>query len=157
MDLYCFQTGISRYSIHSDFIWDFGKLPFPTHLGKYFNKIGKIRAKIHEIGKIKAIFGLGMTPIYGLKNGQIKSLIHFENKVCSIPGFIYQELYNDLNVYCRELAPSTVNLTGDRAQGKDSKHCPCSTHWKHLERVLLSCQPRVTVTSCFIYKVIRDV
>ena len=45
----------------SDFIWDFGKLPFPTHLGKYFIKIGKIRAKIHEIGKIKAIFGLGMT------------------------------------------------------------------------------------------------
>ena len=58
----------------NDFIWDFGKLPFPTHLGKYFIKIGKIRAKIHEIGKIKAIFGLGMTPIYGLKNGQIKSL-----------------------------------------------------------------------------------
>ena len=27
-------------------------------------KIGKISAKIHEIGKIKAIFGLGMTPIY---------------------------------------------------------------------------------------------
>ena len=53
----------------SDFIWDFGKLPFPTHLGKYFIKIGKIRARIHEIGKIKAIFGLGMTPIYGLKNG----------------------------------------------------------------------------------------
>ena len=58
----------------SDFIWDFGKLPFPTHLGKYFIKIVKIRAKIHEIWKIKAIFGLGMTPIYGLKNGQIKSL-----------------------------------------------------------------------------------
>ena len=35
----------------SDFIWDFGKLPFPTQLGKYFIKIGKIRAKIHEIGK----------------------------------------------------------------------------------------------------------
>ena len=64
---------ISDWSI-SDFIWDFGKLPFPTHLGKYFIKSGKIRAKIHEIGKIKAIFGLGMTPIYGLKNGQIKSL-----------------------------------------------------------------------------------
>ena len=29
--------------------------------------------KIHEIGK-KAIFGLGMTPILGVKNGQIKSL-----------------------------------------------------------------------------------
>ena len=37
-------------------------------------KIGKISAKIHDFGKIKAIFGLGMTPIYGLKNGQIKSL-----------------------------------------------------------------------------------
>ena len=62
------------HTANSDFIWDFGKLPFPTHLGKYFIKIGKIRAKIHEIGKIKAIFGLGMTPIYGLKNGQIISL-----------------------------------------------------------------------------------
>ena len=64
--------------VYSDFIWHFGKLPFPTHLGKYFIKIGKIRAKIHEIGKIKAIFGLGMTPIYGLKNGQIKSLVYID-------------------------------------------------------------------------------
>ena len=47
----------------SDFIWDFGKLPFLEHLGKYLIKIGKISAKKHEIGKIKAIFGLGMTPI----------------------------------------------------------------------------------------------
>ena len=47
----------------SDFIYKFGKLPFPSYLGKYFIKIGKISAKIHEIGKIKAIFGLGMTPI----------------------------------------------------------------------------------------------
>ena len=31
--------------------------------GKIFHKIGKISAKMHEIGKIKAIFGLGMTPI----------------------------------------------------------------------------------------------
>ena len=65
----------SPIQMFSDFIWDFGKLPFPGHLGKYFIKIGKIRAKIHGIGKIKAIFGLGMTPIYGLKNGQIKSLM----------------------------------------------------------------------------------
>ena len=65
---------IYLFTYISDFIWDFGKLHFPTRLGKYFIKIGKIRAKIHEIGKIKAIFGLGMTPIYGLKNGQIKSL-----------------------------------------------------------------------------------
>ena len=71
-----FQGQCHFSSVHdsSDFIWDFGKLPFPTHLRKYFIKIGKIRAKIHEIGKIKDIFGLGMTPIYGLKNGQIKSL-----------------------------------------------------------------------------------
>ena len=49
--------------IDSDFILDFGKLPFPSHLGKYIIKIGKISTKIHEIGKIKAVFGLGMTPI----------------------------------------------------------------------------------------------
>ena len=30
--------------------------------------------------------------------------------------------YNAFNVYRRELAPGTVNLTGDRAQGDDSKH-----------------------------------
>ena len=30
--------------------------------------------------------------------------------------------YNAFNVNCRELAPSTVSLTGDRAQGDDSKH-----------------------------------
>ena len=75
--------------IGSDFIWDFGKLPFPTHLGKYFIKIGKIRAKIHEIGKIKAIFGLGMTPIYGLKNSQIKSLIGSE---ILAPDLVWQDL-----------------------------------------------------------------
>ena len=68
----------------SDFIWDFRKLPFSSYLGKYFIKIGKISAKIHEIRKIKAIFGLGMTPIYGLKNGQIKSLMR--NKNSNIQG-----------------------------------------------------------------------
>ena len=30
--------------------------------------------------------------------------------------------YNPFLVYCRELAPDTVSLTGDRAQGDDSKH-----------------------------------
>ena len=30
--------------------------------------------------------------------------------------------YNAFNVYCRELAPGSVSLTGDRAQGDDSKH-----------------------------------
>ena len=31
--------------------------------------------------------------------------------------------YNAINVYCRELAPGAVSLTGDRAQGDDNKHC----------------------------------
>ena len=31
--------------------------------------------------------------------------------------------YNPINVYCRELAPGAVSLTGDRAQGDDNKHC----------------------------------
>ena len=30
--------------------------------------------------------------------------------------------YNSFLVYCRELAPGIVGLTGDRAQGDDSKH-----------------------------------
>ena len=30
--------------------------------------------------------------------------------------------YNSFLVYCRELSPGTVCLTGDRAQGDDSKH-----------------------------------
>ena len=34
-----------------------------------------------------------------------------------------RRLYNAFNVYCRELAPGTVSLTGDRATGDDSKHC----------------------------------
>ena len=36
----------------SDFIWDFGKLPFPLHLGKLFKDFGKITPEIHKIGKI---------------------------------------------------------------------------------------------------------
>ena len=51
--------------------WILGKLPFPSHLVTYFIKIGKVSAKIPEIGKIKAMFGLGMTPIQGRKNGPI--------------------------------------------------------------------------------------
>ena len=58
-------------------------------MGNYFIKIGKIRAKIHEMGKIKDIFGLGMTPIYGLKNGQIKSL-HADHCCMS---FVYFQMY----------------------------------------------------------------
>ena len=49
--------------IYNDFIWNFRKLHFLSHLEEYFNKIGKISPKIHEIGKIEANFGFGMTPI----------------------------------------------------------------------------------------------
>ena len=33
-----------------------------------------------------------------------------------------QRGYNSFLVYCRELALGTVSLTGDRAQGDDSRH-----------------------------------
>ena len=46
----------------SDFIWGFWEATFSFTFGKIYHKNGKISAKIHEIGKIKAIFGLGMTP-----------------------------------------------------------------------------------------------
>ena len=35
---------------------------------------------------------------------------------------LYDVMYNPFLVYCRELAPGTVSLTDDRAQGDDSKH-----------------------------------
>ena len=38
------KESVKRYI--SDFIWDFGKLPFPEHLGKCFITIGKISPKI---------------------------------------------------------------------------------------------------------------
>ena len=98
------QLNEEERGILSDFIWDFGKLPFPTHLGKYFIKIGKMTAKIHEIGKIKAIFGLGMTPIYGLKNGQIKSLI------------LYNRLREQLGIH----SPNVYTLLGYDGQRKIS-------------------------------------
>ena len=39
--------------------------------------------------------------------------------VCVFPDHTH---YNLFLVYCRELASGTVSLTGDRAQGDDSKH-----------------------------------
>ena len=32
-----------------------------------------------------------------------------------ITGYLGQSIYNSFLVYCRELAPTTVSLTGDRA------------------------------------------
>ena len=37
--------------MYSDFIWDFGKLPFPEHLRIFIIKSWKINAKIYEIVK----------------------------------------------------------------------------------------------------------
>ena len=62
-----FTTRIERQHvarlIESSDLYIKGKLPLSENLGKYFIKIGKISAKLHKIGKIKAIFGMGMTPI----------------------------------------------------------------------------------------------
>ena len=38
-----------------------------------------------------------------------------------IVGIAYIK-YNSFLVYCRDMAPATVSLTGDWAQGDDSKH-----------------------------------
>ena len=46
------RKGTMMSHMVSDFIWDFGKLPFPLHLGKFFKDFGKIIPKIHKIGKI---------------------------------------------------------------------------------------------------------
>ena len=35
---------------------------------------------------------------------------------------VIADMYNPFLVYCRELAPGTVSLPGDWAQGDDSKH-----------------------------------
>ena len=40
----------------------------------------------------------------------------------TFPFGVLCQVYNPFLVYCRELAPGTVSLTGDRAQGDDSKH-----------------------------------
>ena len=43
----------------------------------------------------------------------------------------FRSVYNPFLVYCRELAPGTVSLTGDRAQGDDSKH-----DWHYTRKIL---------------------
>ena len=48
------------------------------------------------------------------------------------------------NVYCRELAPSTVSLTGDRAQGDDSKQCAYSIYASEKTLSLLHSNTRGT-------------
>ena len=36
--------------------------------------------------------------------------------------FLFLSMYDSFLVYCHELAPCIISLTGDRAQGEDSKH-----------------------------------
>ena len=55
--------------------------------------------------------------------------------------------YNSFLVYCRELAPCTVSLTGDRAQGDDSKH---DSHYKILHMLLIMFRPFTTVKVVFM-------
>ena len=49
-------------------------------------------------------------------------------KCLNIYGIHIHESYNAFNVYRRDLAPGIVSLTGDRAQGDDSKHWAYSTY-----------------------------
>ena len=50
-----------------------------------------------------------------------KAIIGVRFKTVILLLFIHRQ-YNAFNVYRRELAPGTVCLAGDRAQGDDSKH-----------------------------------
>ena len=61
--------------------------------------------------------------------------------------------YNSFLVYCRELVPGTVSLTGDRAQGDDSKHdshynAVLVIFWVFLAVVVFFCLGRVFML-CF--------
>ena len=96
----------------SDFIWNFRKLPFPSHFGKYFIRIGKISDKIHENGKINAIFGLGMTPIYGLKNVQIKSLMSFKASTDYTYMYVLINSIGSLQLVYINHSLQSITLTG---------------------------------------------
>ena len=54
-----------------------------------------------------------------------------------------------LTVYCRELAPGTVSLTGDRAKGDDSKQ---DSHYNHRDTtpVLCVCVVKAAYSATFI-------
>ena len=49
------------------------------------------------------------------------------HRFCLSIHVFHADWYNAFNVYRRELAPGTVSLTRDRAQGEDSKHWAYST------------------------------
>ena len=49
-----------------------------------------------------------------------------------------KDTYNAFNVYRRELAPGTISLTGDRAQGDDSKHWAYSNPLLSVVRIMFT-------------------
>ena len=67
------------------------------------------------------VVALGPVACYTNGTGSQLTTINIEGII------LYWCGYNAFNVYCRELAPGTGRLTGDRAQGDDSKHCAYSS------------------------------
>ena len=71
-----------------------------------------------------------MRAFHGNPNRIHTELTLFTHKAHNHKMFVFVVHYNPFLVYCRELAPGTVSLTGDRAQGDDSKH---ESHYKIFE------------------------
>ena len=61
-----------------------------------------------------------MISILGCNSLKARKIFIFKKFSCIEPLKFHG--YNPFLVYCRELAPGTVGLTGDRAQGDDSQH-----------------------------------
>ena len=53
--------------------------------------------------------------------------------------------YNPFLVYCRELAPGTVSLTGYRAQSDDSKH---DSHYSNVSCPKTQCSEAGEAQTC---------
>ena len=66
---------------------------------------------------------------YNCKKSKSRSGTVKDNKTVYIS--LEALVYNPFHVNCRELAPGTVSLTGDRAKGDDSKH---DSHYSTSER-----------------------
>ena len=75
-----------------------------------------ISVRVFERGSGKP--GHGIVPVNSRKYCLVNSSVSHD--IAKIDN--YSVYYNAFNVYRRELAPGTVSLTGDRAQGDDSKH-----------------------------------
>ena len=67
--------------------------------------------------------------------------------------FSQKQHYNPFLVYCRMLAPGSVSLTGDRAQGDDSKHDSYYSSWQSMAISIRSkgCTTALCVNLLFKY------